>query len=146
MTWILDHRIRHYLGLLDVESPAEALLRAKEALQASKLRSVDDTGEIFLFQARLGVFLTHIISEDVYPVQFSPVSWGNYLTTDFEPVDLLIDADALTGYVLSAQRQRNELIRQLTLIQSGKQDVKSLQTELTHADEDLRVRVLILRI
>lgn len=142
--WILDHRIRHYLGLLDVESPAEGLLRAKEALRASKLRSVDDTGEILLFRARLGTFLTHIISEDVYPVQFSPASWGNYLTTDFEPVDLLMDADALTGYVLSAQRQRNELVRQLTLIQSGKQDVKPLQTELTRADGELRVRVLIL--
>ncbi|KIO32805.1 hypothetical protein M407DRAFT_4299 [Tulasnella calospora MUT 4182] len=115
---ISDHRIRHYLGLLDIESSAEALLRAKEALRASKMRSVDDT-------------------EDIYPVQLSPASWGNYLTTDFEPVDLLMDQDAIIDYVINAQNQRNELVRRLSILQSGKQDAKTLEKEVGVARDRL---------
>ncbi|KAG8914947.1 hypothetical protein FRC00_009358 [Tulasnella sp. 408] len=112
------HRIRHYLSLLDIESPAEALLRAKEALRASKMRSIDD-------------------SEDILPVQFSPASWGNYLTTDFEPVDLLMDQDAIIQYVLAAQNQRNELVRRLSILQSGKPDTKTLEKEVGAAKDKL---------
>ncbi|KAG9041049.1 hypothetical protein FS837_012794 [Tulasnella sp. UAMH 9824] len=104
------HRVRHYLGLLDVESPAEALLRAKEALRASKMRSVDD-------------------SEDIYPVQLSPASWGNYLTTDFEPVDLFLEDTSIIEELTRAQNQRNELIRQLSVLESSKQDVTTIEKE-----------------
>ncbi|KAG9041050.1 hypothetical protein FS837_012795 [Tulasnella sp. UAMH 9824] len=112
------HRIRHYLSLLDIESAAEALLRAKEALRASKMRSIDD-------------------SEDILPVQFSPASWGNYLTTDFEPVDLLMDQDAIIQYVIAAQNQRNELVRRLSILQSSKQDTKTLEKEVNAAKDKL---------
>lgn len=74
------------------------------------------------------------------PVQFSPASWGNYLTTDFEPVDLLMDQDAIIQYVIAAQNQRNELVRRLSTLQSGKQDTKSLEKEVSAAKDKLTVR------
>lgn len=54
LTRISDHRVCHYLDLLDVDSPAESILRAKGALRASKMQSVNDTGTIFAVAPLVG--------------------------------------------------------------------------------------------
>ncbi|KAJ5171289.1 uncharacterized protein N7500_004072 [Penicillium coprophilum] len=56
------HRVCRYIGFMDVESSSEILLKAKENLRLSVMRSLDDT-------------------EDIYPVYFSPASWAQYRST-----------------------------------------------------------------
>ncbi|KAJ6564818.1 hypothetical protein B0H19DRAFT_1068323 [Mycena capillaripes] len=111
------HRVRHYIGLVDVESASESLLAAKSSMRESVMRSIDQT-------------------QDIYPVHFSPSTWANYLTTDFEPIDLLMDPKVQRTHLFELQEQRRSLLDQKALLESvqpGNDQVKKLEGEMNKA-------------
>ncbi|KAF8208051.1 hypothetical protein K438DRAFT_1961562 [Mycena galopus ATCC 62051] len=111
------HRVRHYIGLVDVESSSESLLGAKASMRESVMRSIDQT-------------------QDIYPVQFSPATWANYLTTDFEPIDLLMDPGLQRKHLFDLQDQRRSLLDQKALLESvqpGNDQLKTLEEAMTKA-------------
>ncbi|KAK6497324.1 hypothetical protein TWF506_004797 [Arthrobotrys conoides] len=95
------HRVRQYVGYIDIETASETLQRAKENLRASASRSIDDT-------------------EDVYPVVFSPANWAKHLSTNFKPKDLLsnVNTDCRQTRHWSFEKATNEARSQLTKAQS----------------------------
>ncbi|KAJ7687993.1 hypothetical protein B0H14DRAFT_2653519, partial [Mycena olivaceomarginata] len=117
------HRVRHYIGLVDVESSSEALLAAKASMRESVMRSIDQT-------------------QDIYPVQFSPATWANYLTTDFEPVDLLMDPKLQRTHLFELQSQRRSLLDHKALLESaqtGNDELKKLEVEMNRARSEYTV-------
>ncbi len=110
------HRVRYFLGLVDVATASEALLKAKENLRASMMRSIDD-------------------SEDTYPVNLSPASWAKSLSTAFKPEDLLYSEDVLRGDLLAKQKERASLLLKLSYLKSAQEDVKQLEARESEAQE-----------
>ncbi|KAF3913691.1 hypothetical protein AA313_de0202156 [Arthrobotrys entomopaga] len=102
------HRVRQYIGYVDVETASEALQRAKENLRASVARSIDDT-------------------EDIYPVVFTPANWAKYLSTNFKPEDLLSDIGILRNSLYDAEKNRATLLSRKNTLLAGKQDISKLQ-------------------
>ncbi|MCJ1364940.1 hypothetical protein MMC16_004057 [Acarospora aff. strigata] len=64
------HRVRRYIGFVDIESASEMVQKAKENLRASMMRSIDET-------------------QNVYPIYLQPSNWAKHLSTNFKPQDLL---------------------------------------------------------
>lgn len=95
---------------MDVSSSSEQLLNAKESLRASVMRSVDG-------------------SQDIYAVQFSPATWANYLTTDFEPIDLLMSPELLRQQLVDKEESRRSLLNRLGVLKTGqnKMNIDDLQ-------------------
>ncbi|KAK5652704.1 hypothetical protein OQA88_10298 [Cercophora sp. LCS_1] len=108
------HRVRYFLGPVDVATASEALLKAKENLRASMMRSIDD-------------------SEDTYPVQFTPSSWAKSLSTAFKPKDLLYSEDVLREDLLSKQKERAALLLKLGYLKAAQEDVKELERKEAEA-------------
>ncbi|OQE40114.1 hypothetical protein PENCOP_c006G08050 [Penicillium coprophilum] len=92
------HRVRRYIGFMDVESSSEILLKAKENLRSSVMRSLDDT-------------------EDIYPVYFSPASWAQYLSTSFQPEDLLTSPENTREKLITKEAERERMIRRRNALQ-----------------------------
>ncbi len=69
------------------------------------------------------------ISEDIYPVQLSPASWAQYLSTDFQPVDLLMDPKLLLQKLSDAEQQRRDLISRLGDLKGNQQNIPALQAK-----------------
>ncbi|KAG7417127.1 hypothetical protein Forpe1208_v004266 [Fusarium oxysporum f. sp. rapae] len=108
------HRVRRYIGYVDVESASEVLLEAKANLRASVSRSIDDT-------------------EDIYPVIFSPSGWAQLLSTNFTPQDLLDSPGTTLQRLLDAEKSLATLKNQQTELLSGVQDLSKLQTAVQNA-------------
>ncbi|KAL8796485.1 MAG: hypothetical protein Q9195_001159 [Heterodermia aff. obscurata] len=119
------HRVRKYVGYIDIESASEILQRAKENLRASVSRSIDDT-------------------EDIYPVVLTPSNWARNLSTNFKPEDLLSSETMVREQILTAEKERASLILQKNALMAGQQDVaaaeaavNTAQSELAQANSDL---------
>lgn len=108
------HRVRHFLGLIDVGSASESLLEAKENLRASVMRSIDDT-------------------EDIYPVVFSPATWAKSLSTAFKPEDLLASEPLIREELMEKQKERALLIERLNNFKAAEQDVEALERKVDEA-------------
>lgn len=67
------------------------------------------------------------IAEDIYPVQFSPATWADYLTTDFEPVDLLMAPGVLMQQLKDTEFRRRTLIDRLSDLQGSLGSIDGLQ-------------------
>ncbi|KAK4448740.1 hypothetical protein QBC34DRAFT_406655 [Podospora aff. communis PSN243] len=105
----LYHRVRHLIGLVDVGSASEILQRAKENLRASVLRSIDDT-------------------QDVFPVYFSPATWASKLSTAFRPEDLLSDERTVHAQILEKQKERANLLLQMSRLTVTDTEIEKLST------------------
>ncbi|KAK4124081.1 hypothetical protein N657DRAFT_689697 [Parathielavia appendiculata] len=108
------HRVRYFLGLIDVGSASESLLKAKENLRASVMRSIDD-------------------SEDIYPVIFSPSTWAKSLSTAFKPEDLLTSETLIREELMEKQKERAILLEQLNIFKAAEQDVEALERKVEEA-------------
>lgn len=93
------HRVRHFIGLIDISSASEELLAAKESLRLSVNRSVDN-------------------SQDIYPVQFAPANWAKYLSTDYTPQDLLMSPSAIADKIMMMDKERRQLVSQMEIYKS----------------------------
>lgn len=107
------HEIRDMLGYLDIKTGAELLEQTKERMRNSQMMSLDE-GSI------------------IYPVNFSPNDWFEELSTDFEPVDLLLDSEFIGAQLMEKEIKLEDLNRQLAKIvalhdenQDGKQQLKA---------------------
>lgn len=114
-----DHRVGKYISEVDVETVAETLQHAKEALRGSVSRSIDDT-------------------EDVYPVVFTPNDWAKYLSTNFRPEELLADADDTRNGLRVAEKERAILSLRRDALVGGRQDFKALGKAAADAGIALR--------
>jgi hypothetical protein len=113
------HEVRNQLGYIDISSASEALEAAKARLRASGLSSLDET-------------------ETVYPVQFEPADWFRSLSTDFTPVDLLMDPATLQQELVEQQQQLEQLQDAYTLLQSGQTgDPTALKAQVAAAQQAL---------
>lgn len=112
------HRVRKYVGYIDIESASETLQRAKESLRASVSRSIDDT-------------------EDIYPVVLTPSNWARNLSTNFKPEDLLSSETVVRDQLLTAEKERASLILQRNALLGGQQDVATAEAHLTTARNTL---------
>ena len=108
LTKVIDHRVRKYVGYVDLESASETLQRAKENLRASVTRSIDDT-------------------QDVYPVAFSPSSWARHLSTAFKPEDLLANEATTRERLLAAEKERASLTLRESNLLAGVQELDKLE-------------------
>ena len=113
-----DHRVRQYIGYVDVETASETLQRAKENLRSSVSRSIDDT-------------------EDIYPVIMTPSNWAKYLSTNFKPEDLLNDASIVRNQLYDAEKSRSMLLNRMNALKASQQDIGKLQTAEESARRDL---------
>lgn len=102
------HRVRRFIGFVDVESAPESLQRAKESLRASVMRSIDD-------------------SEDIYPVYFTPATWASKLSTAFKPEDLLSSETVVRDQMFSKEKERSQLLTKRNQVKASQQDVKPLE-------------------
>ena len=112
------HRVRKYVGYIDVESASETLQRAKENLRASVWRSIDDT-------------------EDIYPVVLTPSNWARNLSTNFKPEDLLSSETMVRQQLLTAEKERASLILQKNALLAGQQDVARAEADVKIARDEL---------
>lgn len=112
------HRVRKYVGYIDIESASETLQRAKENLRASVSRSIDDT-------------------EDIYPVVLTPSNWARNLSTNFKPEDLLSSETMVREQILTAEKERASLILQRNALLAGQQDVAKAEADVKTARDDL---------
>ncbi|RPA93914.1 hypothetical protein L873DRAFT_1703486 [Choiromyces venosus 120613-1] len=112
----VNHRVRRYVGYVDIESASEILLAAKENLRSSVFRSIDD-------------------SQDAWPVNFTPANWAKYLSTDFQPQDLLASEDTVLAQIFDKEKERALLLSERNNIKAAEQDIPALE-----AAEDLARR------
>lgn len=80
------------------------------------------------------------LSEDIYPVNFSPSSWASYLSTDFEPKDLLMDSDAIRTKLLMAEESRAFWLQRKAELEASIQNIDSLEEKATSARVAFTVR------
>ena len=113
-----DHRVRQYIGYVDVETSSEILQQAKENLRSSVSRSIDD-------------------AEDIYPVVMTPSNWAKYLSTNFKPEDLLNDASIVRNQLYDAEKSRSMLLNRMNALKASQQDIGNLQTAEESARRDL---------
>ncbi|KAI9801790.1 MAG: hypothetical protein M1825_003163 [Sarcosagium campestre] len=115
-----DHRVRQYIGYVDIESASEMLQRAKENLRSSVVRSIDDT-------------------EDVYPVVLTPSNWAKHLSTNFKPQDLLNDEGQIRSQLYDAEKNRTMLLSRRNVILAGFSDtvIKLVQLYFEAATKDI---------
>ena len=119
------HEVRTYLGLMDVASPGEALEDAKARMRDSSMSSLDET-------------------ETIYPVVMQPVDWFKGLSTDYRPVDLLLDPQFLGSSLVTLEDQLDQLLlqrQQLAAAAPGdptalQQQVDAAQTALDTAQSN----------
>jgi hypothetical protein len=90
------HEVREALGFLDIAMPAELLEQAKAAMRQSGLSSIDET-------------------ETIYPVQLQPTNWFTDLVSDFSPVDLLLDPDAMRAELKAKQAELDGINQQIAV-------------------------------
>ncbi|CUS11176.1 unnamed protein product [Tuber aestivum] len=102
------HRVRRYVGYVDIESASEILLAAKENLRSSVFRSIDD-------------------SQDVWPVYFTPANWAKYLSTDFHPQDLLSSEETVLEEIFEKEKERALLLSRRNNIKAAEQDIPALE-------------------
>ncbi|KAF2836936.1 hypothetical protein M501DRAFT_209220 [Patellaria atrata CBS 101060] len=108
------HRVRRFIGFIDVESAPESLQRAKENLRASIMRSIDD-------------------SHDVYPVYFTPATWASKLSTAFKPEDLLSSATVVRDQLIEKEKQRALLIMKRNNAKGSQKNIAALEDAETAA-------------
>ncbi|KAF2821590.1 hypothetical protein CC86DRAFT_373444 [Ophiobolus disseminans] len=104
------HRVRRYIGYVDIESASELVQKAKENLRASMFRSIDDT-------------------QDVWPVYMTPSNWATYLSTKFKPQDLLCDEGVLRERLFDKEKQKALLLQKRNALKSNTTEVDRLQKE-----------------
>ncbi|RGP79771.1 cytochrome p450 [Fusarium longipes] len=111
---IIDHRVRTYVSYIDEESASEMLQQAKENLRACVQRNIDD-------------------SEDIYPVVMSPANWASYLSTDFQPIDLLSNPQTMAQTLLDTEKALAILQAKQRQLLGNDQDVAKLNAALQTA-------------
>jgi len=100
------HEIKNMLGYLDISSEAEALEKAKARMRNSSMSSLDE-------------------SETIYPTEMQPTDWFKGLSTDFKPIDLLLDPEVLQDELLTKERtlaSLEEQYQQLSAAPTGNID------------------------
>ncbi|KAK4120675.1 hypothetical protein N657DRAFT_701401 [Parathielavia appendiculata] len=108
------HRVKYFLGLIDVGSASDPLLKAKENVLASVMRSIDD-------------------SEDIYPVIFSLSTWARSLSTAFKPEDHLASEPLIREELMEKQKERAVLLERLNNFKAAEQDVEALERKVDEA-------------
>ncbi|KAF2855381.1 hypothetical protein T440DRAFT_504053 [Plenodomus tracheiphilus IPT5] len=104
------HRVRRYIGYVDIESASELVQKAKENLRASMFRSIDDT-------------------QDVWPVYMQPSNWATYLSTKFKPQDLLCDEGVLRARLFDKEKEKALLLQKRNALKSNTAEIDRLQKE-----------------
>ena len=112
------HEIKRIIGYIDVSSPTEILDDCKANMRQSSMLSLDE-------------------SEMIYPVVMEPASWSKSLSTDFEPVDLLLSPDSVEEDLMNKLSKKAQLeteIQYQTKEQTG--SITDLQKKIKKAQTD----------
>jgi len=113
------HEVRKFIGFLDVGTEAEFLDEAKSKMRSAAMMSLDET-------------------ETVYPVLMQPTNWFEGLSTDFKPVDLLLDPEHLEAQLMSKYKEKREIQSQIQSFRSAHTgDEKALQKQVDDAQNEL---------
>lgn len=91
-------------------------------------------------QSNLYFYHAERSAEDIYPVNFSPSSWASYLSTDFEPKDLLMDSDAIRTKLLVAEESREFWMQRKAELEASIQNIDSLVDKMKNARVAYTVR------
>jgi hypothetical protein len=106
------HEVMMMLGYLDNSSQAELIEDTKSKMRNSSMMSLDE-------------------SSTIYPVQMQPVDWFTALSTDFTPVDLLMDPEFIKAQIISKENQLDGLQYELQSLEGATTgNIDELQKEV----------------
>ena len=110
------HEIGNILGYLDVALESELIEKGKQGMRNSSMSSLDE-------------------SEDIYPVYFEPNDWFKGLSTDFTPMDLLVDPEFLTARLMTKQKELESLQVEYGRLQASRTgDVEALKKSVAEKE------------